>query len=559
MKTILSSRKHHYLKSVSILLIVVALVAGIVSCNGVTEYNLTMAVNPAGGGTATDLTNTSPYASGTVVNIKAVAAAGYQFVIWTAPAGTFGDPNAATTTFTMPAQNVIVTANFVGPLDHFKGYWTDESTAPYIGKVVYLEDQFVAINATVEDAYWFCNPVEKLHDDVLTPISNPDHHLTIYSLDYEEEPQMRLVEVNNQFGTQNLTVWGPVMLAVPTQKVEPGSHEPPLRLDHYLLYQVEEGPPVDVVVVLNDQFGGEPDALVYEPVFLANPVRKGHAGAAVTEIVDPDAHLVFYGIESQPFQTQIQVVNQFGNQTLDLTYPDLLAVPSEKTELEPLVDHFKTYYAEGMPNPIGEVVDLEDQFGAVQALVDSAVFFCNPVEKLHAGLPTPILNPDHHLTLYNIFHEAPPQTWRVEVDNQFGTQELYVSDPVLLAVPTQKLDSAGHEPPVGLDHFLLYDVIGAEPVDAVVDLHDQFHDEQGVLVTVPVYFANPVQKTHGAAGVTPIENPEAHLVFYEILEGGHFETQVSVDNQFGPQELGVYDPCYLAVPSLKLFAEPAPD
>ncbi|MCK5124343.1 MAG: hypothetical protein KAQ82_03855, partial [Dehalococcoidia bacterium] len=91
-----------------------------------------------------------------------------------------------------------------------------------------------------------------------------------------------------------------------------------------------------------------------------------------------------------------------------------------------------------------------------------------------------------------------------------------------------------------------------------VDLHDQFHDEQGVLVTVPVYFANPVQKTHGAAGVTPIENPEAHLVFYEILGGGTFETGVLVDNQFGVQELGVYDPCYLAVPSLKLFAEPEP-
>jgi uncharacterized repeat protein (TIGR02543 family) len=113
MKTIFGSRKQHFLKRVSILLIVVALVAGIVSCNGVTEYNLTMAVNPAGGGTATDLTGTSPYASGTVVSIKAVAAAGYEFVNWTTSAGgTFVDPNAPTTNFTMPAQAVTVTANF---------------------------------------------------------------------------------------------------------------------------------------------------------------------------------------------------------------------------------------------------------------------------------------------------------------------------------------------------------------------------------------------------------------------------------------------------------------
>jgi len=78
-------------------------------------YYLTMAVDPPGYGTATDLTGTSPYAAGTVVSISAVAAAGYEFVNWTAPAGTFGNATAAATTFTMPAQNVTVTAHFCGP------------------------------------------------------------------------------------------------------------------------------------------------------------------------------------------------------------------------------------------------------------------------------------------------------------------------------------------------------------------------------------------------------------------------------------------------------------
>jgi hypothetical protein len=80
----------------------------------VVRYNLTTAIAPAGGGTATDLTGTSPYPAGTVVHIQAVPAAGFEFVNWTAtPAGTFGSPTAATTTFTMPAENVTVTANFV--------------------------------------------------------------------------------------------------------------------------------------------------------------------------------------------------------------------------------------------------------------------------------------------------------------------------------------------------------------------------------------------------------------------------------------------------------------
>lgn len=75
-------------------------------------YELTMAANPGAGGTATDLTSGSPYEEGTEVSIKAEAAQGYQFVNWTAPAGEFDNASAAETTFTMPAQNVTVTANF---------------------------------------------------------------------------------------------------------------------------------------------------------------------------------------------------------------------------------------------------------------------------------------------------------------------------------------------------------------------------------------------------------------------------------------------------------------
>jgi hypothetical protein len=113
-KRILKSWKHPYLARVGIFLIAVVLIVGAVSCGGA-MYSLTMAANPARGGTAADLTGTSPYAANTVVNIKAVAntTGGYHFVTWSAPAGTFGNATAATTTFTMPAQNVTVTANFV--------------------------------------------------------------------------------------------------------------------------------------------------------------------------------------------------------------------------------------------------------------------------------------------------------------------------------------------------------------------------------------------------------------------------------------------------------------
>jgi hypothetical protein len=201
-----------------------------------------------------------------------------------------------------------------------------------------------------------------------------------------------------------------------------------------------------------------------------------------------------------------------------------------------------------------ETVLLEDQFDTFEeAYVEFAWFFSNPVEKLHDEMVTPILNQDHHLTIYNILCEGTFGHYSgVDVYNQFGIQQLNVDPPVYLAVPTQKLDPGPHGPPVGLDHFLLYPVIGGTPMEVVVSLNDQFHEEPEVWVLEPVYFANPVQKTHGDT-VTPIEHPEAHLVFYAI-SGGTFDGLVVAENQFslGPRELGVYNPVFLAVPSLKL-------
>lgn len=531
-----------------------------VTANFVLVYELIMAVNPAGGGVATDLTDESPYPEDTDVSIKAVPNAGYQFFSWTAPAGTLADANAAETTFTMPAQDVIVTANFVGSLDHFTCYEAEDVTGLPVGEVVYLEDQFGAVNATVLDAIAFGNPAEKLHGDVFTPILNPDHHLTVYTIDYSEEPQIWQVEVDNQFGIQQLIVYGPVGLAVPTQKVVPGDHGQPLGLDHFLLYEVLEGSSVNVVVNLTDQFGEEAEEIqIYEPWIFANPARKTH-GDEVTEILNPEAHAVIYGTDVLTVETQVQVVNQFGEQTLDVDGPGALAVPSQKLSAAVMLDHFKFYDVLDLYGPIGESVYLEDQFGAVNATVLEAQWFGNPVEKLF-GDDAPILHPDYHLTVYNLVCEEAPQAWVVEVDNQFGPQALTVWGPVALAVPTQKLDPWGHESPVGLDHFLLYEVTSGPALGFPVTLIDEFGFEPEVWVTTPHYFANPVLKIRGEEDVTEIMNPGAHLVFYDILGGTVYWPYIFGINQFRPQELldAFSEPGMLAVPSLKLSYELAPE
>jgi hypothetical protein len=123
------------------------------------SYNMTMAVSPAGRGNATDLSNASPYAAGTQVSIKAVPASGYHFVNWTAPAGSFASATAAQTTFTMPSQDVTVTASFeVGG-----AYTLTMAASPIMGGTAYdvtgaspySEGEIVSVQAIAASGYQF--------------------------------------------------------------------------------------------------------------------------------------------------------------------------------------------------------------------------------------------------------------------------------------------------------------------------------------------------------------------------------------------------------------------
>jgi hypothetical protein len=466
---------------------------------------------------------------------------------------------------------ITFTLNFVTPppvaLDHFDCYWTGEEMS--VGQQVHLEDQFGTFQAIVEESWYFCTTVEKEHDGVVTPISNPDHHFTFYGISLQQQIQYWQVDVDNQFGTQQLTVWGPVCLAVPTQKVQPGNHEPPVGLDHFLLYEVA---PLQVneVVNLHDQFtyGEYEQFVVTTPLYFANPVKKTDAAGVVTEIQNPEAHLVFYELSGQLHNYPlIQIVNQFGGCTFsEVEGPWLLAVPSEKTDFEPIepaptvLDHFMCYWVGEdviLPEWPG-VVHLEDELCAVEADVSSPWGFWNPAEKWHDGVLTPIVNPDDHLLAYDIHYEEEPHWWQVEVSNQFGIQSLIVYGPVALAVPTQKIEPMYHEPPVGLDHFMLYEVIEGPQVNVVVGLNDQFGNQPAVEVGYPDYFFIPVKKTDKNGTVTEIQNPDEYLVSYGI-SGELFYQQVRAVNQFGEHIFpDLEGPYCLTVPSEKLSAEQLP-
>ena len=86
-------------------------------------YTLTVELN-GGSGNATD----GEYPAGKDVNIDAGTRSGYRFVGWTSSnGGTFADPSSASTTFTMPAADTTITANW----EYNGGGSTGGSTTDY--------------------------------------------------------------------------------------------------------------------------------------------------------------------------------------------------------------------------------------------------------------------------------------------------------------------------------------------------------------------------------------------------------------------------------------------
>jgi penicillin G amidase len=156
-----------FMVAVSILVLIGLLVApACAEVPPVDEYDLTMAVSPvvapAAGSTAPS--GTTSREAGAVIDITATAAEGWEFVNWTAPAGTLANANAAATTFTMPAQDVSVTANFVlvGELELRCTIITDAYGVPHVFAETKEDLAFGAGYAMARDRLWQADVFRRL-------------------------------------------------------------------------------------------------------------------------------------------------------------------------------------------------------------------------------------------------------------------------------------------------------------------------------------------------------------------------------------------------------------
>jgi len=145
---------------VSILLIMVALIAGMVGCGGVIKYNLTI-FSTTGGSVISPGEGTFTYDEGTVVNLTAEADEGYYFVNWTGDVGTIANVNATITTITMNGDYE-TTANFEQiPPGQFALtiYSTSGGSVTVPGEATFTYDEGMVVDlvATPDAGYHFVN------------------------------------------------------------------------------------------------------------------------------------------------------------------------------------------------------------------------------------------------------------------------------------------------------------------------------------------------------------------------------------------------------------------
>jgi hypothetical protein len=220
-------------------------------------------------------------------------------------------------------------------------------------------------------------------------------------------------------------------------------------VDHFRCYLAPATGVMSTFVQLQDQFdaptGIFEDITSLSIVRHCNPVEKIVNGVD-TPIVNINHHLVMFQFNTQPIVSRTVVVNnQFGTQTLAVAAPTILAVPSGKIlppgtppPPSPDLDHYKCYNASG-PALANIAATLKDQFRTDTVQVIQPVLFCNPVEKIHGELISPIQHPAVHLVCYST-SIVQFQT-DIIIQNQFfpNNHELGVRNPDMLCLPSSKL------------------------------------------------------------------------------------------------------------------------
>ena len=250
----------------------------------------------------------------------------------------------------------------------------------------------------------------------------------------------------------------PSVTQTPTETITATPTSTPFPEDRFKIYKAKTkkntadfmSPPDPT---LADQFESK-ETEVKKPALLGNPVDENGDGT-----INATIHLECYAIKdamTHPKQPKfagrrVQISNEFGSLTLDVTTPRQLCVPSLQDKLVPpmgpvppnSVDRFKCYKAKvpkGFTAFAPHTVEADDQFETSKVLtLKKPAELCAPVD-VNAELRK---NPDVHLMCYTITEDrTPPKFAATDVFtlNEFDSEQLTATKPSLLCVPSLKVD-----------------------------------------------------------------------------------------------------------------------
>ncbi|MGI8686313.1 MAG: DUF7450 family protein [Acidimicrobiales bacterium] len=244
----------------------------------------------------------------------------------------------------------------------------------------------------------------------------------------------------------------------------------PDGLDHFLCYNIGGLSPLaeqvpfgltPASVTLIDQFG-QVTVVPQLPDRWCNPVNKVLPNGQAFPPANVNAHLMCFPFQAPAMRpVKVRVANQFGTAGLTAAPRKRLCLPSWKNDVQnpnapgsvpvpvpvgtppqpPGLDHFECYDVRytGAPGFAGTPpsVTLVDQFGTRQANIGNPVELCNPVRKvLPTGQQFPPANPTAHLVCFQIATQ--PQERVIRAQNQFGTAQALITQPVVLCLPSFK-------------------------------------------------------------------------------------------------------------------------
>ena len=231
--------------------------------------------------------------------------------------------------------------------------------------------------------------------------------------------------------------------------------------------------------------------------------------------------------------------------------------------------HFACYRALPFGPTTPRPVTLTDQFGTANAVVSEPLVLCNPTKKARPGIGTTPIPPgleSAHLVCYLIDDTLTPPTDTIKTSNQFGSEQLTVNPAQNLCLPSLKNPVPGGPSVADIEkvlaHFKCYGLTELTPFTPVdVVLSDQF-GVQPVQAVKPFLLCNPTAKTVTDAAGNTVTHPIppgldfAHLKCYATQPITPMNETVTVQNQFGTQDLLVVGLNYLCVPSLKIVPPP---